>query len=450
MPIPAQFKETGTWVKTKPLLSQATAKQPWWTLFGDDTLNALEQRVTCDNNNLKIAVARYEEARALAQVTRSAMYPNIEGIGTIARQKESGNFNSETPPLTFNTFLFTAVLNYELDAWGRVRNSVVVSDSEARASYFDLAAIDLSLHAELALDYFQIRSYDEAQVVLDATVRAYQKSLYLTRQRHNGGLVPVADVDAALSQLENAKTAATDNKLKRAQLEHAIAILIGDIPANFNLRSSSKPFKLVSVAPDLPSTLMMRRPDIAAAGERVRSANAQIGVARAAFFPQFNLVSLIGVQSSQLSNLFSKPSLIWSLGPSTALTLIQPEISQVIFDGYKIKNLLNKAKASYYESVSAYKETSLNAFREVEDYLVAIHRLDQEHGTQSTATKAAKNALYQANQRYRGGLVTYLDVVVYENQALQSELSLISINTRRQLASIQLIKALGGGWPIEP
>ncbi len=447
MPIPTQYKETGKWVSTEPYLVTVTANQPWWALFHDHTLTALEQKVTCDNNNLKIAVARYQEARAIADVTRSAMYPTIQGIGTIAKQKNSATFvSTSNAPLLYSTFLFTSYLNYEVDAWGRVKNSVIASDSLSRASAFDLAAIDLSLHAELASDYYSLRGYDEAQHVLDKTVQAYEKALYLTRQRHLGGMVAVAEVDEAISRVENAKTAAADNKLKRAQLEHAIAILIGEIPANFHLGPKKSAFHYPTVSPDLPSTLLLQRPDISAAAQRVRAANAQIGVARAAFFPAFNLIGLLGLESSQISKLFSSQSLFWSLGPSTALTLIQPEISQVIFDGFKLQALLYKAKASYYESVNAYKETVLTAFREVEDQLVAIHRLNQEKETSAKATIAAIRALSQANQQYRGGLVTYLDVVIYEDAALQSELSLISIKTRRQLASVQLMKALGGGW----
>jgi NodT family efflux transporter outer membrane factor (OMF) lipoprotein len=447
MAIPAHYKETGTWVSTKPSLGQATADKPWWALFDDPVLNALEARVSVANLNLKMALAKFDEAKALALGTRSALYPTVDGIGNVARQKTSSTYVNGIPPYSFNTFLLTAFLTYEVDAWGSVRNAVAASDSQARASAFDLAAIDISLHAQLACDYFQVRSFDAMQVVLDRTVVAYQKALYLTRQRHEGGLVAEADVDGAKAQLEQAKTAATDNRLKRAQLEHAIAVLIGDAPGQFHLNPSLKPFKVATVSPQLPSTLLLHRPDVRAAAEQVRAANAQIGVARAAYFPQFNFLSFVGVQSSQWAQLFSAPSLVWSLGPSTILTLVQPEIQQVLFDGFKLRANLNRAKASYYQWVNAYKQKVLTAFKEVEDSLVAIHRLDEEKRTQGAATKAAMRALYQANQRYKGGLVTYLDVVVYENLALQSQLALIEVQNRRQLASVHLIEALGGGYP---
>lgn len=448
MPIPLHYKEAGPWVVARSSIITATKDNPWWTLFHDKTLNELEAKLTCDNNNLKIALARYEEARALADVTRSALYPTILGVGTAARQKTSGTVanSRDLPILFYNTFLLSAILKYEVDAWGRVRNAVIASDNLARASAFDLAAINLSMHAELAFDYIQLRGSDKAQRILDATVVAYQKALDLTKHRHQGGVAPEADVDQAMTQLENAKTLATDTRLKRAKLEHAIAVLVGEIPANFRLPIVHYSSKRVTIAPDLPSTLLGRRPDIRAAVARVRAANASIGVARAAFFPSFNLIALMGVQSNEVASLFSAQSLIWSLGPGAALSLIQPEVSQVIFDGFKLQAQLNRAKASYFEAVNAYRQTVLNAFLEVEDGLVEVRRLDEEHRSQTLATIAAKRALYQANQRYKGGIVTFLDVVIMENEALQSELALVTIETRRHLASVSLIKALGGGW----
>ncbi len=448
MPIPANYKESGTWVAAKPSLPAATKRKPWWTLYKDPVLNALEQKVTCGNENLKVALARYQEACAIAQSTRSQLYPSITGQGSAARQKytETVTSSGEIPSIIYNTFSLNAALNYEVDAWGSVRNAVIASDSRARASEFDLAAIDLSMHAALAVDYFELRGDEASQKVLDTTVVAYKKALYLTRQLHKGGAASAIDVDQAITQLENAKTLATDLRLVRAQLEHAIAVLVGEIPANFHIPPTRAPIQLVTVSPDLPSTLLERRPDIAAAEQRVKAANASIGVARAAFFPAFNLSGLIGYNSQKISRLFSTPSLIWALGPPSALTLVQPEITQVIFDGYNLQALLRQAKANYYEAVSAYRQTALIAFQHVEDNLVAIHRLDQENQTQTVSTSAAIRALHQANLRYRGGITTFLDVVVTENQALQSELALINIHTRRQLASVQLIKALGGGW----
>jgi NodT family efflux transporter outer membrane factor (OMF) lipoprotein len=446
MPIPANYKEVGSWVATKSPV--AIGNNPWWELFHDQTLNELEQKVTCSNENLKIALARYQEACAVAQVARSAYFPTVNGFGNAVRQQNSSNSaaSSGITSLRNSAFVLGATLNYEIDAWGQIRNAVAASESLARASKYDLAAINLSMHAELANDYFMLRGDEVSQRVLDATVVVYEKALFLTRKRHDGGAAPAEDVDQAETQLESARTLATDMRLKRAQLEHAIAVLTGEIPANFKLAPARPKVKHVMLAPNLPSTLLEQRPDIAAAAERVRAANANIGVARAAFFPEFNLMTLIGLQSSQLSNLFSASSLFWSLGAPTTLAIIKPAVNQVIFDGFKLQGLLKQAKASYYEDVSIYRQTVLVAFQEVEDNLVAIRRLDQEIQTQTASAAAAYRALFHANKRYEGGISTFLDVVITQNQALQSELALILIRTRRQVASVQLIKALGGGW----
>lgn len=451
MPIPTHYKETGKWLSTNTPTSLSNPNSAWWNLYHDKTLSELENKVTCNNQNLKIALARYQEACALASVARSMLYPTITGVGNAARQHASltvANPNQTDP--TYNAFFLGSQITYEIDAWGRVRNAVIASDSLARASAYDLAAINLSLHAELANDYFQLRGADAAQRVLDATVIAYEKALHLTRMRYQGGASASIDVYQAQTQLENAKTLATDMRLKRAQLEHAIAVLVGEIPANFTLPPLQSNDQLLNITPDLPSALLMRRPDVAAAIERVRSANASIGVARAAFFPDFNLTALIAAQSGQLSNLFSASSLFWSLGPSTTLALVQPIANVVIFDGYKLQALLKHAKASYFEAVSTYRQTVLTAFQQVEDNLIAIRRLDEEGLSQTASTLAAKKALFQANKRYDGGIATYLDVIVTENEALQSKLSLITIRTHRQIASVQLIKALGGGWCYSP
>lgn len=445
MPIPVQYKETDQWKRAKGL--SATAKDTrWWRMFGDPVLSELEEKLTCTNQNLKIAFARYQEARAAAQVARSAYYPSLIGFGNANRQQTSRHVANPNRVRLYNDFLIGGDVAYEVDLWGRVRNSVAASESSAQASAGDLAGVALSMHAQLAYDYFSLRGDEAAQRVLDATVAAYEKALYLIRKRHSGGAVPISDVDEAITQLENAKTLATDMRLQRAQLEHAIAVLVGEIPANFTMPRAKSGMKLVSVAPELPSTLLERRPDIIAAEQRVQAANFEIGVACAAFYPQINFSSVAGFDSKTLANLISQPSLFWSLGPINALSALQPLANIVIFDGGRLRGFLNEAKASYHETVAYYRQTVLTAFQEVEDNLVAIRRLDQENRSQSAATAAAKRALIQARKRYLGGITNYLDVIVNENIALQSELAFVDIRTRRQLASVQLIKALGGGW----
>jgi NodT family efflux transporter outer membrane factor (OMF) lipoprotein len=445
-----EYKKAGKWLPAKPGYAD-TRRGPWWEVFGDPKLNALEEKVSVANQDLKAALARYQEACAAAAAARSAYYPTVRGVVNADRQQTSGNIANKNPISLFSDILVGAALTYEVDVWGRVRNLVAASENRARASAADLAALDLSLHAELANDYFALRGDDASQRVLDALVVAYRKALFLVRKRHQGGIASELDVDEAETQYENTKTLAADTRLKRAQLEHAIAVLNGEPPADFTLkpvvptRIRIKPH-FISIGPDLPSILLERRPDIAASERRVEAANAEIGVARAAYFPDFNLLAAGGVESATFPKLFSMPSLFWALGSAGASALLAPAASIVLLDGGNIRALLNEANASYYETVALYRQTVLTAFQEVEDNLVASHQLKQEYHSQTAATKAAERALIQAQQRYFGGIITYLDVIILQNTALQSELALIDIHTRRQIASVQLIRALGGGW----
>lgn len=448
MPVPQHFKEPGTWVKIsgKPKI---VSPDGWWQAFQDPVLNDLELRLTAANQDLRAAFAHYQDAYALAQVARANLFPTLQALFNADRQQNSRTVANPPSVLNYNQLLAGGYLSYEVDAWGAVRNEVIKSERLAKASAADVATIHLSLHAELASNYFALRSSDEQQGILDKTVIAYQRALNLTKRRYKGGVSPIADVDEAETQLENAKTMATDMRLKRAQLEHAIAVLVGEIPANFSLPAAKLPHRFLAINPNLPSTLLERRPDIVAAELRVQAANANIGVARAAFFPQFMLTTSGGFQSRSFANLFSKPSLFWSLGPLSLLTLAQPIAAVTVFDGGRLRGLLNQAKADYYETVANYRQTVLTAFQDVEDSLVAIKQLDQEHRSQDAATRAAIRAWTQENYRYKGGLVTFLQVVIAENTALQSELASVNVRARRQIASVQLIKALGGGWAFE-
>lgn len=454
IPTPSSYKETGKWLFAKPQAADRY-REAWWEVYRDSLLNDLENRATISNQNLKAALARYDQARAELAVARSAYFPTLTGVMNANRQKISTTAtNAITKPL-FDDFLVGANFNYELDVWGKIRNSVAVARSTALASAADLAVINLTMHAELAYNYFSLRGADEAQRILDETVSAYKIALYLTRKRYQGGAASVLDVDEAVNQLETAKTLAEDMHLKRAQLEHAIAVLLGEPPATFSIKPYRYQFKFVNILPSLPSTLLERRPDIAEAELLVQAANSNIGVARAAFFPDFNISGGIGFESAILSNLFKAPSLIWSLGPAISSASVfntdnKPIASQIIFDGGRIRGLSAQACAKYFETVANYRQTVLNAYKEVEDSLVAIRQLNRERQTQSIATAAAERALTQAMFRYKGGLTTYLDVVVVQNLALQAELSNFDIMTRRQLASVQLIKALGGGWTSPP
>ncbi|KTD39917.1 efflux transporter outer membrane subunit [Legionella parisiensis] len=448
MPIPEHFKEPGQWVEIKSI-PRIVAPDGWWQAFHDPVLNDLENQLNRANQDLKLAYAHFQEAASLVQVARSYFFPTIQALFNADRQQNSRTVANPAATSVFNQFLLGSFLSYELDAWGSIRNSVIASERSANASAADMASIRLSLQAELANNYFALRGSDEAQQILDTTVVAYQQALYLTKNRYQGGAAPIADVDEAETQLENAKTQAEDMRLQRAQFEHAIAVLVGEVPSNFSLRPAKSPHVFLAIAPNVPSTILERRPDIVAAESRVQAANANIGVARAAFFPALELTGSAGFQSRTLANLISKPSLFWSLGPQSLLSLSQPVAQVTLFDGGRLRGLLNQAKAQYFETVAGYRQTVLTAFQEVEDNLIAIHQLDKEYRTQKAAARAAKRAWDQELYRYKGGLVTFLEVVVVENTALQSELSLVNIRTRRQVASIQLIKALGGGWSLD-
>lgn len=446
LPIPSKFKETGKWIETKPHKIKLTNIH-WWEHYHDPILNELETQVTLNNQNLKASLARYQQAKALVQIAQAGYFPSIQAFANADRQKTSSTVVTPSIPALYNSVLFGAEVSYEPDIWGTVRNTVDSSKSLEKASLATLNALALSLHAELATDYFTLRGYDAAQRVLNRTVRAYQKALYLTQQRYQGGIVPIEEVDNAQLLLDNAKTAAIETTRQRAQLEHAIATLIGTTPAYFTLKAAPHlSMHFINIAPHLPSELLERRPDINAAELRTKAANANIGVARAAFFPLIDLTSLIGFQSKTLSNLLHKPSLFWSLGPASILTLTQPLASVTVFDGGRLLGLLKQANASYYETVAQYRQTVLTAFKEVEDALITIKLLDEENKTQTAATQAAYRSLTQAQYRVQGGVDTFLNVIGVEDQALQTELAQISIRTKRQVASVYLIKALGGGW----
>jgi NodT family efflux transporter outer membrane factor (OMF) lipoprotein len=436
MRIPAGYKETGKWMPAHPDYTTCSYRE-WWRVYQDPVLNRLEDRVTVANQNLRAAVARYKEACALASVARADLFPTITGNASIQRINNSMNAPVVPSQQQYDDFVLGPSLYYEIDAWGRVRNAVAEAYDKAKASAADVATISLSLHAELASDYFALRGDDLAQRVLDDTVKAYKQAYDLTRKRHEGGVSPVGDVDLAKTQLESAKTLAADRRLKRAQLEHAIAVLIGEVPAEFNLPVASKKYKTISIAPVVSSALLEHRPDISAAILRVQAANAQIGVARAAYFPDITLLGGIGLESSVGYNFFTAPSLFWSLGPQAAMYL---------FDGGRVTAFVNLAKAQYFESVANYRQTTLNAFQQVEDSLVAIHRLNQEVKSEYLAAMSANRALQQAKYRYVGGVINYLDVVTTQNIALEADLASVDIDTQRQLAGVTLIKAIGGGW----
>ncbi len=321
-----------------------------------------------------------------------------------------------------------------------MRNAVASAKATQQASAADLATLDLAIHAELANDYFSLRSQDTQQQLLDKTVEDYSKALVLTRNLYEGGAAALTDVAQAQAQLETARTQAADIRLQRAQTEHAIAVLLGRNPAAFHMDASPLPGSTAppGIDPGLPSALLERRPDVSAAERRTAAANAQIGVARAAYFPVFSLGAAAGFDSTSASNWLTAPSRLWSAGPAAGVL--------TVFDAGRHRAQSAQARAAYDEQVADYRNTVLNAYREVEDNLAALRQLQQESVSEAAAVQATATALEQAQYRYKAGLVTYLEVSTAENTSLQAQLANVSIQLRRMSASVLLVKALGGGW----
>ncbi len=446
---PPKYKEVGDWLLAKPHLAEL-GKGPWWEMYQDPELNALEAQIIPANQSLKAALARYDDARAAVQVARADYFPTVvAGFNPGVIRASSTVANPYTHP-TYTDISLGFNFVYIIDIWGRVRNSVAAAGSLACASASDLAALNLSLQTQLASDYFSLRGDDAAQKILDETVVSYQKALVLVRNLYQGGAAAYADVAQAENQLQTAKTLAADLRLNRAQLEHAIALLIGRPPSEVSIPVELPKAKIVTVNPGLPSMLLERRPDIAEGEQKVQAANAEIGVARAAYFPNLTLTGGLGVESQTFAKLFKAASLIWAIGPPGSATIISsgttPLVTQTLIDGGRISGLTGEAWAQYFQTVANYRQTVLNAFKEVEDSLVAVRQLDEERMTAHAARVAADQSLGQANHQFFGGLTTYLNVVIVLNIDLQSKLNEVNVNTRRQLASVQLIEALGGSF----
>jgi outer membrane protein, multidrug efflux system len=440
-PPTSEYNEQGDWLRGQPLDDQSRGS--WWTIFGDAQLDALELRVKTSNQDLKAAFARWQEARATTRVARSGLFPTVNAGASAARVRVSQNAAGYVPGAepTFNDFEVQADLSYEIDLWGRVRNTVSAAKANQQASAADLASVELAVRAELAADYYTLRSQDAEQALLARTVADYTQSLELTQRLFGGGAAAQADVDQAQAQLETARTQAAEIALARSQTEHAIALLVGENPTGFHIDPDPLPSNTVPprLSPGLPSTLLERRPDVGAAERRVAAANAEIGVARAAYFPVFNLAAAIGFDSQNASTWLSAPSKTWSVGPSGLLT---------VFDAGRHKAQSEQAHAQYDEQVANYRNTVLTAFQEVEDNLTALHRLEEESVSEAAAVTATRRALEQAQYRYKAGLVTYLEVSSTETTALQAQLAQMSILNRRMSACVLLIRALGGGWRV--
>ncbi len=439
--VPTEYKEVPPdWKQAQP--SDAIAKGKWWEIYQDSQLDGLEEQIDVSNQTLKAEQQQFAQARAALRITRSNLFPNVTGSFSASRTDQSQNkalFNSTFTKKDYNDFVLPVDVSYEADLWGRVRRTVEASRSEAQATAADLANVSLSLHAELASDYFQLRGLDAQKQLLDSTVQSYEKALQLTESRYHGGLASAVDVAQAQTILETTRAQSVDVGVQRAAFEHAIAVLIGKPPSQFGIA----PIPLTTPPPlvpaGLPSDLLERRPDISAAERRVQEQNAQIGVAKAAYFPLVTLSGSGGFESAVAGTLFQGPSGFWMLGGQAAETL---------FDAGRRRGVSDQAKAAWNQSVDNYRQTVLTAFQEVEDNLAALRILQDEANTQAGAVAAAEHSLSLSVTRYKGGVTNYLEVTTAQSAALSDEVTAVNIVTRRMAASVLLIKAIGGGWNV--
>jgi NodT family efflux transporter outer membrane factor (OMF) lipoprotein len=436
--VPAAYKEVGDWKPVQP--SEQNLGGNWWELFQDPQLNALELQVNVSNQNLKAAAAQYTQARALLRYSRADLFPTVNAAPSATRVKTSSN---RPPPsstfngITYNDFQIPFELSYQIDVWGRVRRTVESYRDQAQASAADLATVNLSMHAQLALFYFQARTLDAEEQLLNSTVTQYEQALELIQNRFTGGLASDVEVQQAKTQLETTRAQAVDVGVARAQYEHAVAVLIGKPPAEFSLPPLPLTMPPPSIPVGLPSGLLERRPDIAAAERRMASANAQIGVAKAAYYPNISLGATGGFESSAITTLISGPSVLWSVGPSALFT---------VFDVGRRRAASDQAVAAYDQTVANYRQTVLTGFQQVEDNVAALRILENEAQVQDRAVTAAQKYLELANTRYKGGVTSYLEVTTAESAALSDEVTAVNILGRRMVNAVLLVQALGGGW----
>jgi multidrug efflux system outer membrane protein len=417
-------------------------KGAWWTIFADPELNQYEERAMANNQTLKAAVARLDESRATARITASGLYPELDAGTRATRSRSSGNRPTNGAaiapvPVTQNEFSIPFTLNYEIDLFGRVRHSVEAANANLQASAADLENVRLLVSSDLAADYFQLRELDAEIAVVQRAIGYEQKGLDLVQNRHQGGVASGLEVAQQQVLLDSAKTQLALLQQQRAQFQHALAMLQGLAPAEFVPPVRELSGQPPSVPVGVPSDLLQRRPDIAIAERDTAAANARIGVARAALYPAISLGGSGGVDSKAITSLLNAPSFVWSLG----LSALEPVIA-----GGRNRAQLQFARAGYRESVANYRETALVAFQQVEDALSGLNALALAFESQQQAVADAQKSLSLANARYTGGLVTYLDVITAQEQALSNERLATQLLGQRLVTSVYLVKALGGGW----
>ncbi len=435
---PPAYKETGNWKTAQP--NDQNLGGNWWEIFQDPQLNALEVQIDVSNQNLKAAVAQYQESRAALRYARADYYPTVTTSPSATRERFSNNrppHSSGFDGLTFNDFVLPVSFSYQADVWGRVSKNVESFREQAQASAADLAVVNLSMHSALAIDYFAARTLDAEEKLLKDTVAQYEQALQLNEDRYRGGLASEVEVEQARTILETTRAQLVDVGVARAQYEHAAAVLIGKAPADFTL----PPLPLTAPPPPIPigvpSELLERRPDIAAAERRVASANAEVGLAKTAYYPLVNIMGTGGFESGSITTLLQGPSAMWAVGGS---------LVQTLFDGGRRRATNDQARAAYDSEVASYRETVLTGFQQVEDNLAALRILEQEAGVQASAVQAAERSLDLSNTRYDGGVTSYLEVITAQNAALTDEVTAVNILGRRMASAVLLIQAIGGGW----
>jgi NodT family efflux transporter outer membrane factor (OMF) lipoprotein len=436
-PQPAAFKELHGWAPAAP--ADALERGPWWTLFNDPVLDGLVRQVEVSNQNVAAAVAAYSQARAVVAGQRASLFPTVTLTGGANRNGNGGgsNSNGNDNGRTSNSFRLNIGSSWEPDVWGRLRAGISAAQANAQASAADLASARLSAQGELAADYFSLRSVDAQRALLATTIEGYQRVLKITQNRFDVGIVPHSDVYQAQTQLSSAQSDDLTLLRQRAQLEHAIAVLIGKAPADFALAAAPWNVTVPDVPVGVPSTLLERRPDISASERAVAAANAQIGIVRAAYFPQIGLTASYGPSASAIGDLFKASSMAWALGLSA---------TETIFNGGANRAAVQGANAAREQAVARYRQTVLDAFADVEDQLAATRVLAQQQDLQRQASEAADKVEEQVLNRYKAGQVSYSEVVQAQVTALNARRALVQTQGNRQTTAVALIQSLGGGW----
>ena len=437
VPAASAYKELEPWTQAQP--ADRLPRDSWWTLYDSTELDELEKRLIEGNPTLAAAVANYAQASAMSDQARAGLFPTLGLSAGVQRDRDSANapLRLATAPAYYDYNSVSGSLNYELDLWGQIRNEVAAGKANAAASAADLENARLSLIAQLAGDYVQLRSLDRESQILDESVHAYSRALNLTKQRHDAGIAPGLDVSQAQTQLDATRSQAAQTLAQRALMEHAIAALLGVSASTFSIEPEIVPIDLPRIPSGVPSTLLERRPDIAAAQRRMIAANADIGVARAAFFPSLTLGAQGGFESKGYGNWLSAPSSFWAIGPNALLS---------VFDGGLRRAQVAQARAEFDASAANYRSTVVSAFQQVEDSLATLNHYHDASVDEKAAVDAAQRTLDYSMALYVHGATDYLTVVTSQTALLQAQLTALNLDTLQLLASVNLIRSLGGGW----